>query len=364
HRQWLTELTDLPTAAGREQRVRAWVDQWVARREGLRTRTDEHGNLLIGRAGISGRRPIVFEAHMDHPGFVVASAGEPVIARFLGGVKDDYFPDATVRFYPQEGEPVVGRIQEPIDSDDWAKRFAISVDDPEALQTGDIGHFDVGPSRIVDGRLHAVACDNLASVAAALSAFDVLRRRNAAEGVDVRVFLTRAEEIGFIGSIGACRSKTLPANSRVIVLENSRAYAESPIGGGPIVRVGDATSTFDPELTWTLGEVARARADRDENFQWQRRLMPGGTCEASAYQAMGYTAACLCLPLGNYHNMSDEPGKVAAETIAVDDFHGLVDLLVDAAVALGGSQEAPDFRDRLGRLFEQRRGELNPESGG
>jgi len=56
---------------------------------------------------------------------------------------------------------------------------------------------------------------------------------------------------------------------------------------------------------------------------WQRRLMDGGTCESTAYQLYGYRCAAMCLPLGNYHNMS-ERGRIAAESIRLSDLVGLV----------------------------------------
>ena len=63
--------------------------------------------------------------------------------------------------------------------------------------------------------------------------------------------------------------------------------------------------------------------------------MPGGTCESTAFCEYGYLSTCLCLALGNYHNMQDidgvlqknKPARVAPEVIAVSDFHGLVDML-------------------------------------
>ena len=63
--------------------------------------------------------------------------------------------------------------------------------------------------------------------------------------------------------------------------------------------------------------------------------MPGGTCEASTFSAYGYESTCLCLPMGNYHNMVDidgvlagaRPARVGSEYISVEDFHGLVELL-------------------------------------
>src|SRR5690606_36956692 len=85
-----------------------------------------------------------------------------------------------------------------------------------------------------------------------------LRERNAGEreGEDVRLLFTRAEEIGFVGAIAACKHNTIPAGARLIALENSRAFPDSPIGGGPIVRVGDRISVFTPVLTAAIAKRA------------------------------------------------------------------------------------------------------------
>ena len=45
--------------------------------------------------------------------------------------------------------------------------------------------------------------------------------------------------------------------------------------------------------------------------------MPGGTCEATVYDAYGYTAAAVCIPLGNYHNMDRGKKKIGPEYIDV-----------------------------------------------
>ena len=62
---------------------------------------------------------------------------------------------------------------------------------------------------------------------------------------------------------------------------------------------------------------------RGKRFAWQRKLMDGGTCESTAFQQYGYRSAAMCLPLGNYHNMS-ERGAIAAESIRLSDLVGLV----------------------------------------
>jgi endoglucanase len=194
----------------------------------------------------------------------------------------------------------------------------------------------------------------------------------------VRVFFTRAEEIGFVGATEAMRAGTVPREARMVLLENSRSFDESPIGGGPIVRVGDRMSTFNPALTAgfaTLAdELAKGTTSNVEwggndggdatGFRWQRKLRPGGACEATVYQAYGYEATCLCLPLGNYHNMarlseveSGDEGAVASarcgrEHIALADFHDLVRLLVASGTGL---PDAPPLLDLIEKLHAERR---------
>ena len=140
--------------------------------------------------------------------------------------------------------------------------------------------------------------------------------------------------------------------------------AESPIGGGPIVRVGDRMSTFSPALTAAVCAVcetlAKEAKEAGGEYKWQRRLMPGGACEATAFQAYGYEATCVCLPLGNYHNMADldlvERGDEAAvaharcgrEYIGVEDYHGLIEMLIACATRL---DEAPDVVAKMEKLY-------------
>ena len=380
HERDLLALTGLPTAAGREGRVVAWVRAWAASRRHLTVREDRHGNLLLQRGGAAGEMPIIFTAHMDHPAFVVTSAdGESVGAEFRGGVYLPFFEGAKVRLWRGDAErPQVGTVEAAREAEGGGFktatiRFAGEVD----AEPGDVVTWDLAPSRVEregegegEGerggrRLLAPACDDLAAVAAALGALDELTGGDSASGPggggdaggpDVRVLLTRAEEVGFIGAIGACTSGILPKHARLIALENSKSFAESPLGGGPIVRVGDATSTFDPALTFAVGQVAKRLADHDDGggaFKWQRKLMPGGTCEASAYQALGHTATCVCLPLGNYHNMNDDTGRIDHEVIHLDDFHGFVHLLIALGHTLDNPDATPPLTTRLASLFDR-----------
>ncbi|HVZ94432.1 MAG TPA: hypothetical protein VG797_07975 [Phycisphaerales bacterium] len=420
HLKWLLEITSIPTAAGKESRVVEWIRAWVAARPGIEMAEDAAGNAVLKQS--SRRRaqsskqdedirpPLFFTAHLDHPAFVVERIIGPgtVMMSFRGGVLDAYFEaKPRVVIHAGGGGVVRGVIVETSkgehfrecvveleedrftaeaqraqrseeDENELKMRAAHREDSDEecedscAVEVGDVGVWDL-PQAYIDGEMaRTPACDDLAALAAALSAFDVLRDVDGAE--HVRLLFTRAEEIGFVGAIAACKLGTMPMNSRVIALENSRSFPlDSPIGAGPIVRVGDRISTFSPSLTAAVAKTAESIAEARKKsaaegglgggeYKWQRKLMPGGACEASAYQSYGYEATCVCLPLGNYHNMADlervqagdaeamRNARIEPEYIAVSDYHALVDLLVACGVSLEGAEP---IRARMEKLHER-----------
>ena len=396
HIRWLLELTSIPTAAGREQRVIHWIKKWVAQRHNLALRADDAGNLVIERAPPPtpptslrqtepGIPPLFITAHLDHPAFVVERIIGPSVieSTFRGGVLDPYFKAARVIVYAHEGEPLRGTVTQK-ESGDPFPRCLVDLDDgcsTNSVSVGDIARWGLPDSTITDGQLHAPACDDLAAVAAALTTMDRLRDRDDAS--HVKLLFTRAEEVGFVGAIAACKLRTMPAGAQVLALENSRSFPnDSPIGGGPIVRVGDRLSIFSPQLTAAVSKVAAALAGEQirspgtpsssgdpsksvtPKYQWQRKLMPGGACEATAYQTYGYESTCICLPLGNYHNMADlaavqsgdadaiANAHVAPEVISVSDYEGMIDLLTACGTQL---EPAPTAAKKLDDLYATRR---------
>lgn len=354
HERIALELTSLPTAAGREFRVQAYLDRWLAeRRRSLVWKRDSDGNLLITRKTRGGRRghpaPLLITAHLDHPAFVVSRVidDRTVEAEFRGGVHDPYFEDARVEFHDAEDQVVRARITE-LKKPDKACPFKtvtvrLSRRHP-ALGPGDVGRWAF-PEAKITGRgakklLKTHACDDLAAAAAALCAFDRIRTRKGQEHVGL--LFTVAEEVGFVGAIGAATNGLVRKNARLVCLENSRSFPDSPIHGGPIVRVGDRMTVFSPELTNEISTLMTAHATTDPKFKWQRKLMAGGACEATAFSAFGFQSTCLCLPLGNYHNMQridevvggERPAKVGPEFIGIDDYHGMVEMLEVVAAGL------------------------------
>ena len=152
-----------------------------------------------------------------------------------------------------------------------------------------------------------------------------------------------------MGAAAACKHRSVPRSARLVCLETSRSYADSPIGAGPILRVGDRLSVFSPQLTNRLSLLLAEYCKRRPRFKAQRKLMPGGVCEASTFSAYGYEASCVCLPLGNYHNMVDidgvavgkRPARVGPEHISLEDYHGMIELLVYFVTQLDSARLAP-----------------------
>lgn len=339
--KWLVELTHLPTASGLEDAVVDWVRPWVGRRADLRLSEDSGGNLLITQKG-RHRDPVLAVAHMDHPAFVVTDVlGNEAAFEFRGGVRAEYFDAARVEFVTGPGTS--GRVL----SYEPASRSGVIGTRGMPPRAGDIARWKI-PSRQRDGHLLAPACDDLAGCAAALAALDRARRRS-----DLRhfgVLLTRAEEMGFVGALHAAKTGTIPSGARILSIETSRSSPDAPVGGGPVIRVGDAATVFDHDLT---NRVSRAVAA--SGLRHQRKLMAGGVCEATAFGAFGYRTTGLCLPLGNYHNMGNldevEAGRGTArpmlEEVSLADFHGLVDLLLVAANGVDADWDLPRRLDEV-----------------
>ncbi len=290
---------------------------------------------------------------------------------------DDYFVNSRVVVHTESGPRGGSIIDSAAGERDVFKYFSCELDERvEGVNVGDIATWEFPEAEIIDGVIHTNACDDLAAVAAVLAAMDgLLELHDRGEPVgDVRVLLTLAEEIGFVGAIAACRERTMASEARVIALENSRSNADAPIGAGPIVRVGDRMSIFSPSLTGAVAKRAEEIAGGPSTpsaqqkqsdapaWKWQRKLMAGGACEATVFCAYGYEATCVCLPLGNYHNMGDldavqagtntSPPSMGREYVSLADYHGLVDLLVGCGRSL---PEAEHIRDRIDRLWNERK---------
>jgi len=370
-RHLLARTLECPTAPFREGCVIAWVREFAAANPHLRLREDRDGNLTLTRRGVRpSARPLVLAAHMDHPGFRALRSkkvrgGFRIEALFLGGVRPEYFPGARARFHTGE-KGIVARVERTRrDPRSGEQRVTLSARKPVpagALGTWDLPGFRI--SRRNPDLVETRAADDLAGLSGVLALLERIDEIDPKRRVDVRGLFTRGEEVGFVGALAVAQGKRLPRDARIVTIEASKALRDAPQGAGPILRVGDRTSVFDDGLSRWLGRVATglARSGRFHTgrFRYQRKLMDGGTCESTAYQLFGYRCAGLCLPLGNYHNMS-ERGRIAVETIRLSDMVGLVRFfegLVRADDDAPRPGRTDPLRKRLGATLQRGRSGL------
>jgi putative aminopeptidase FrvX len=329
----LREFCSVPTAPFAEGRVADFLADFVAKRKNLSLRRDRFGNLLVELKSKSRLPRWVFTAHMDHPGLVARKMADSrtLLADFRGWVHVDFVRGAKVRFFSENRE-ISGVVLEATvtDYEKLAVPHEVKVRVKSAVEAGSPGMFDQGEGRILGGKFYCRSCDDCAGGAACLAMLEHISRHPPKS--PVAVLFTRAEEEGFIGCIAACEDGTLLRKSdRVIAIECSSVQPFAPQGGGVIIRVGDKASIFNSALTQFLTQQAESLAKRDKTFRHQRALMPGGTCEATVYDVWKYTAASLCVPLGNYHNMDKSTGKIQPEYIDVNDWKNMVKLFVHIA---------------------------------
>lgn len=325
-----------PAAPFFEHAVRAEVEK-ICAENGLDFKRDKFGNLIVRLRTAPKVRPFVLAAHMDHPGFEIVRSLSSTswLGRFLGGVPDNYFrAGVPVRLMPGAIAGKVGKRP------GKAKEFELHTKKPLKVSL-QFAVWELEDFAVKTGRIHGRACDDLIGVASILATLIELKRRRAR--VHVIGVIARAEEIGFRGAMAVAAAKVLPKNSLVVSLETSRELLGVKMEQGVILRVGDRTSIFDSDAMRFLGEVAAGLKTRSKNFQFQRALMSGGTCEATAYQEFGFQTAAVCVALGNYHNCG-ERNRIAAEFVSVADALSMVELLAGAA------EQMPQYAELIGKL--------------
>ena len=300
----LRHIVSRPTAPFHEHAVAEAILGYLREMPHVKVRWDKYGNMVAryerkGRHAGPTQSRHAFAAHMDHPGWVRVREQE------LG--PSVHFPD----------------VKHPLQFLGWVPEVYLRK--PSVRGYGSFAMWDLPEFQLRDGLIHARACDDLIGCAVIVATFMDLEE-SGAEGACLGLF-TRAEEVGLVGAMKLAGSGLIPEEVTIVSLETSAERPPAKIGAGPILRVGDKSSIFDPAATATLGGIAE-----EAKIPVQRCLMPGGTCEATAYQVAGHRSAALCVALGNYHNCG--PGnRIAAEYVSFTDVQGLVRLCTRIAVS-------------------------------
>ncbi len=346
---FLRDLLSTPTAPFREKLVLQKLSAYLQKNR-LPFFVDPIGNVVVGppdaktyRRWISEHTeyPLpIFIAHTDHPGFHGVRARSDKILEFewFGGAPTRLLKGARVWLADDKGYCGAGRIKTVRLT---ASKRTIASGTLEILKTPDsrqvsdpkrlFGGFGFRAPVFERGRLiYTKAADDLVGAFAIAMLAKRFTRRSDPKRRFVGIF-TRAEEVGFIGCIGHFKSGFFQKARRPIVavsLETSRQLPGAHIGKGPVLRLGDRFGVFDPRALHAFETLARGK-----KLSFQKRIMDGGTCEATVATVWGMPAIGISVPLGNYHNQSFEGGPdsrgnlgPAPEFVHKDDIRGLLDL--------------------------------------
>jgi len=338
----LREILPVPTAPFSEGLVHARIRAAVRANPRLRDRIDGSGNLEVVYG--KGRPRLWFACHTDHPALRVDGKGAAVIE---GGIRPPALRGARLRTFDDDGpRPVVRSV---------TKDGRVRLKGAAALPKGTPLVLDLQAPSIGASRIRARAIDDLCAVAACLATMDDLARRRWKGAVGF--LFTRAEEVGFAGALAWCRTTRTARSATVINLEMSSARKHTPLGNGPILRVGDRITVYDDAVSRSLEQCALRLQKKHDDFRYQRALMDGGACEATVYAQAGFRAGALCLPLMNYHNHA-KGGGVGREYVARADAENLVRWMAAFARDFGKRDDAARLRKRLDQLDRKHRKRL------
>jgi len=349
----LEAIASRPTVPYHEQRALAAIAGELTRL-GLPVARDEYGQVATRITRGEPRRAVAFVAHTDHPGFeVVAANGREGSVRVLGGLRPRCFngPVGVLVYDDEGGGGTRGTLTDftlDVDVEENALgRCRISAE--RELAVGQWAVLDLPAFERAGEELRLRAADDLAGCALIVSALAILR--DDPRAFDVHALFTRAEETGLFGARIAAEDGALPRDALVVSIEASNATF-APAGAGAVVRVGDYHNTFSNEAERYLRVAQERLADADPPVRTQRRLLTGGTCEASAFVRLGWAATGVALPNVNYHNaaegvpsstgafssrgaLSSTTDRFVPEIVRLSDLLSGIALLAEAAVAAG-----------------------------
>jgi putative aminopeptidase FrvX len=314
---------------------------------GISTTTDSFGQVHARVSAGAAKRALIFAAHTDHPGFEVFEAsGKTGKARVLGGFRQRVFPS---------------NVHVTVHSDAGGASFAAILTDPVTdieplhnsttvcriradgrLAVGQFAMLDLPAADVVADEIRMRAADDLAGCALIVLVLLGLRDERAPH--DVHAIFTRAEETGLYGARLAAEDGLLPRDAYVVSVEASLALPGAEAGRGIVVRAGDFHNTFSNEAERYL-RVARERL-AERGIPTQRALLVGGTCEASSFVRLGWTATGMALPNVNYHNAASD-GGFAPEIVRLSDLVSGIALGIEASLAAGDDADEswwPDVR--------------------
>lgn len=335
--EFLKLLTETPGVPGREERVRAVVQNEIANLFD-ETRVDALGNLIcIRRAAkvAAGEKPqrVMIAAHIDQIGFYVRHIDDKGFIRVhnVGGFDTRNLAANTVLVQGRKDIPGVlnpgGKPIHIANEEDRKKVYLVSdfiVDTGlsakkvrELVRVGDPVTL-VKPFGLIGDFVCGQALDNRAAVWAAVRAMQRVKKSR----YEIAVVFTVQEEVGLRGAgpatfglepdIAIALDTTLACDTPGVPEDQSITRSGEGVG----IKVLDGASISDRTLVEQFVQVAR-----DRKIRHQLELLPMGGTDAGAMQRSrgGFRTITLSIPTRYIHTVTEMAHK--------DDLHATRDLL-------------------------------------
>ena len=340
-KKFLIDLLSQPTAPFREQLIAAQAIDFLTR-NGIVHFTDPVGNIVIGVSSATEYKRLLqkheqepvrlFMAHMDHPGFHGQRwlSDKRLLVKWHGGTPVKHVTGATVYLADDNGRFAEGKLSKvKLVKGRWAMDSAevvlTSALEKKPAVKSVFGSFQFRKPVWQQGKkLYTNAADDLGGVYTILQMARTLSRRKTA--TPFVGLLTRGEEVGFVGAIGHFELGWLTKRKREVICHQPRSITH--VASQP--RLEKARW-----FAWVIDARYLTPMRSRYCLMWQRKVLPGkhqkrimdgGSCEATAATIYGLTTIGITLPLGNYHNQGLEGGPdcrgqagPAPEFIHIDD---------------------------------------------
>lgn len=333
----LHDLLSIPTAPFREGFVIQWMISELKKNK-VPFFQDEMGNIVVGfksslfykkRLSKKSKSPLtLFIAHLDHPGFHGErwTSDNNLETIWHGGTPAQSIDGAEIWVsHPKSSEMIPGRIltHELHSHGKSIHKATVELEKPfqDCAAKDLFGAFRFQSSVWEEGDLlYTKAADDLIGAYSILETAIRLWKTKSPARLNFAGLLSRAEEVGFIGTLRHLEEfYKKPAKTSVVCvsLETSKTLPGAEIGKGPVVRLGDRTTIFHGAYSHLFSRLAQKLLPNAH----QKRIMDGGSCEGTAATVYGLPTIAISVPLGNYHNQGEN--GPAPEFVSVNDIAGM-----------------------------------------
>lgn len=348
-------LTSVPMAPYFEKAVTAkalaWIEKRLGRSVSVRRR---RGGVIVRYEGAGPGPALGMAGHLDHPAFQLSGvSSKGARAQLEGGLPIHLLAGCAVEAFaenPKDNKPLARGVlgERPKEGSLFSIRW---TEVPAKGAKPVFATLALTPYEVKAGWLSSRSIDDLLGCAISL---EVMRRLVKAKAkTNVVVLLHRAEEVGFMGALDLIEEGAVSKADSILSIESSRELPGARPGKGAVIRLGDKACLFDANLVALLDSAAASL----KGVPVQRLRLTGGTCEATAYQAYGYEAAGLAVPLVNYHNGWGAEA-VAPERVRVSDIASAVRLLESAALLFPSAGLRGGLHARLRKRHQDHRRRL------